>query len=153
MLTFILCFLHNFLENQCPRYQICYTSRKNPCVSWFIEAKSATHSQINCRTNYRKNVFSQPHLGRVVCNFRDETFPGLWIGRDAPNTCPFHLPDISPQEFFLWRHVKDSVYQTNMRDITEMKQRIIDIIGTIDNTLLHRTWLEIEYCIGVPRQN
>ena len=60
-------------------------------------------------------------------------------------------PDITPLDFFLWVYVKNIVYQTKVRDITDLKQRISNDIATIDEDMLQRTWKEIEYRLDVLR--
>ena len=52
---------------------------------------------------------------------------------------------------FLWGYVKDIMYRTKIRDINDLKQRITDPIATIDETLLQRTWQEIDYRLDVLR--
>jgi hypothetical protein len=54
-------------------------------------------------------------------------------------------------DFFLWGYVKDIVYRTKVRDITNLKQRITDVIANIDEGMLQRTWQEIEYRLDVLR--
>jgi hypothetical protein len=54
-------------------------------------------------------------------------------------------------DFFLWGYVKDIVYRTKVRDITNLKQRITDAIATIGEGMLQRTWQEIEYSLDVLR--
>ena len=53
--------------------------------------------------------------------------------------------------FFLWGYVKDIVYRTQVRRITDLKQRIINAIATIDEAMLQRTWQEIDYRLDVLR--
>ena len=48
-------------------------------------------------------------------------------------------------------NIKDIVYQTKVRDITYLKQRISNAIATIDAAMLQQTWQEIEYCLDVLR--
>jgi hypothetical protein len=55
-------------------------------------------------------------------------------------------------DFFLWNYVKDIVYRTKVRDITNLKQRITDVIATTDEGRLQRTWQEIEYRLDVLRE-
>jgi hypothetical protein len=43
------------------------------------------------------------------------------------------------------------VYRTKVRDITNLKQRITDAIATIDESMLQRTWQEIECRLDVLR--
>ena len=52
---------------------------------------------------------------------------------------------------FLWGYVKDIMYQTKIRDINDLKQRITDAIATIDEAMLQRTWQEIYYSLEVLR--
>ena len=74
-----------------------------------------------------------------------------WIGRDGPIPWPPRSPDITPLDFFLWGYVKDIVYRTKIRDITDLKQKITDVIATIDEAMLQRIWQEIEYHLDVLR--
>lgn len=92
---------------------------------------------------------AQPHWGLHVRGFLNETFPDRWIGRGGPIPWPPRSPDITPLDFFLWGYVKDIVYRTEVRDITNLKQRITDAIATIDEGMLQRTWQEIEYHLDV----
>ena len=57
--------------------------------------------------------------------------------------------DITPLDFFLWGYVKDIVYQTKVRDIADLKQRIRNAIATIDEPMLQWTWQEINYHLDV----
>ena len=83
-----------------------------------------------------------PHWRLRVRQFLNETFSDRWIGRDGPISWPSRSPDITPLDFFLWLYVKDIVYRTKVRDITDLKQRISDAIATIDEDMLERTWQE-----------
>ena len=51
----------------------------------------------------------------------------------------------------LWGYVKDIVYRTKIRDITDLKQRIANAIATIDEAMLQRTWQDIEYRLDLLR--
>ena len=86
-----------------------------------------------------------------VREFLNETFPNRWIGRDGPIPWPPRSPDITPLDFFLWGYVKDIVYKTKVRDIDDLKQRTSNAMTTIDEAMLQRTWLEIEYRLDVLR--
>ena len=57
----------------------------------------------------------------------------------------------STRHFFLWGYVKNNVYQTKVRDITDLRQSISNVIATIDEVMLQRTWQEIENCLDVIR--
>ena len=83
--------------------------------------------------------FAPPHWGLRVCQFLNKTFSNWWIGRDGPISWPPRSPKITPMDFFLLGYVKDIVYRTKVRDITDLKQRISDAIATIDEDMMQRT--------------
>ena len=88
---------------------------------------------------------------RTVRQFLSVTFPNRWIGRGRPILWPPRSPNITPMDFFLWGYVKDIVYKTKIRDINDLKERIIDAIATVDEAMLERTLMEIEYRLDVLR--
>ena len=90
-----------------------------------------------------------PHWGLKVCEFLDKKFPACWIGRGGPIPWPPRSPDITPLDFFLWGYVKDVVYCTKVKDISDLKERITAAVNTIAEEMLRRTWTEIEYCLDV----
>ena len=92
-----------------------------------------------------------PHWELHIHEFLNETFPKRWIGKDGPISWPPNSPDITSLDFFLWGYVKDIVYQTKVRDMTNLKQRISNAIATIDEAMLQQTWQEIEYHLDVLR--
>jgi hypothetical protein len=57
----------------------------------------------------------------------------------------FQIFFLQSLDFFLWGYVKDIVYRTKVRDITNLKQR------TTDEGMLQRTWQETEYRFDVLR--
>jgi hypothetical protein len=54
-------------------------------------------------------------------------------------------------DFFLWGYVKYIVYKTKVWDINDLKERITDAIATVNEAMLERTWVEIEYRLNVLR--
>ena len=90
---------------------------------------------------------------RNFCNtwFLDATFRNRWIGRDGPTLWPPRSPDITPLDFFLWGYVKDKVFSTPVRDITNLKARITDAFAIITEDMLENTWREIDYRLDVLR--
>ncbi|PSN33481.1 hypothetical protein C0J52_27222, partial [Blattella germanica] len=60
-------------------------------------------------------------------------------------------PDITPLDFFLWGYVKDRVFATTVRDIRDLRTRIVEVIGTIPLDMLQWTWVEIEYRLDILR--
>ena len=89
-------------------------------------------------------------MSPVYCNifdiwFLDATFPNRWIGRDDPTPWPPRSPDITLLDYFLWGCVKEKVFATPVRDITNLKARITDSFATITEDMLQNTWREIDY--------
>ena len=143
-----------------------YPSREGAMCRMVYSNKSDKQTQRKYRTLFKyvapqlndlqpTIIFQQdgapPHWGLHVCGFLNETFPDRWIGRDGPIPWPPRSPDITTLDFFLWGYVNDIVYRTQVRDITDLKQRIINAIATIDEAMLQRTWLEIDYRLDVLR--
>ena len=93
-----------------------------------------------------------PHWGLEVRQFLNDTFPERWIGRDGPIPWSPRSPNITPLDFFLWGYVKDIVYRTKVRDVSDLQQRIIEALDTaITVDMLARTWLETEYRLDIVR--
>ena len=53
--------------------------------------------------------------------------------------------------FNLWGYVKDIVYRTKVKDISDLKERIIAAVNTIDDEMLRKTWTEIENRLCILR--
>ncbi|EFN79592.1 hypothetical protein EAI_04836, partial [Harpegnathos saltator] len=53
-------------------------------------------------------------------------FPHRWIGRRGPIEWPPRLPDLSPNDYFLWGHLKDRVYKTKPQNLDDLRNRILD---------------------------
>ena len=68
-----------------------------------------------------------------------------------PIAWPPRSPDITPLDFFLWGYVKDVVYRTKVKDISDLKERITAAVEAIDEEMLKRTWTEIEYRLDILR--
>jgi hypothetical protein len=58
--------------------------------------------------------------------FLDQQFSGRWIGCGGPTPWLARSPDITPFNFFLWRHLKSVIYANKPVDIPEFKQMITD---------------------------
>ena len=53
--------------------------------------------------------------------------------------------------FFLWGFVKDQVYRTPVRGLTDLKERIYAAVDNVTPQMLHNTWVEVEYQLGISR--
>ena len=45
----------------------------------------------------------------------------------APDLWPPNSPDLNPVDYKIWGMIKQRVYQTRICDITELKERLIDV--------------------------
>jgi len=45
----------------------------------------------------------------------------------APDLWPPNSPDLNPLDYEIWGMMQQMVYQTRIRDITELKERLIDV--------------------------
>jgi hypothetical protein len=57
---------------------------------------------------------------------------------------PPRSSDITPLDFFLWGYVKDRIYATKVRDLGDLRARIVEAVGTITPDMLQRTWTELD---------
>ncbi|KAJ4432398.1 hypothetical protein ANN_21017 [Periplaneta americana] len=57
-------------------------------------------------------------------------------------------PDLTPLNFFLLGYIKDKVYATPVRDLRDLRERIIEAIESIPEDMLQRAWQEI-VCLDI----
>ena len=55
----------------------------------------------------------------------------------------------SPSDVFLWEFVKDQVYRTPVRDLTDLEERIYAGFNHVTPQMLHNTWVEVEYRLDI----
>lgn len=82
----------------------------------------------------RRNMWFQhdgapAHNSQQVRNYLNATFQDKWIGREGPVAWPARSPDLSPLDFFLWRHLKSMVYETRVASEEKLIARIIAAAG------------------------
>lgn len=58
-------------------------------------------------------------------------------------------PGFTPIDFFLWAYVKNLARRAKLHHITCLKQKIIDAIDIIDESMLPRTLQKVEYHLDV----
>ncbi|XP_053448571.1 uncharacterized protein LOC128586608 [Nycticebus coucang] len=92
------------------------------------------------------------HFALQVGQFLHEKFPNRWIGSGGPFSWPPHSPDLTPLDFFLWRHLKTNVHSTKPRSLEDLQARITDVIAGITEHQLENVFLELQnritLCIG-----
>lgn len=86
-----------------------------------------------------------------------QMFRQQWIGRFGPVRWPARSPDLTPLDFFLWGHIKNEVYSTEVTTVEELKNRIIlsfnklkemaangDLLSRVRNNIIRRCSLCIQ---------
>ena len=72
-----------------------------------------------------------PHTANITMQWLDRRFAGRLISRRRiPEWSP-HSTDLNPPDFYLWRFLKDHVYQNNPQTISELKVAITQQIHGI----------------------
>ena len=84
------------------------------------------------------------HYDRRVAGVLNENLSSAWIGRRGPINWPARSPDLTPLDFFLWGHVKDMVYRTPCRNVTQLKRRITTAVRTISGEVLGNVWRNLK---------
>ena len=142
---------------------------KAQCGSWFIETKSDIQTQKNYTTKYAKQapacqsirnwhkqfmetgtLLYKPRSGRPRTSEEDIERIHQSCSR-SPIAWPPRSPNITPLDFFSWGYVKDVVYRTKVKDISDLKERITAAVEAINEEMLKRTWTEIEYRLDILR--
>ena len=54
----------------------------------------------------------------------------------APNLWPPNSPDLNPVDYRIWGVVQDRVYQTPIRDVTDLRQRLIDTWNGLSQSIV-----------------
>ncbi len=95
-----------------------------------------------------RSVFFQqdgapPHFAVDVRQYLDHQFPQRWIGRGGPIRWAPRSPDLTPLDFFLWGHLKNIVYKTPVKDLTELRRRINNEIESISKETLCNVFFNI----------
>ena len=66
------------------------------------------------------------HSCRIVTNYLNDVFGERWIGRFGPVAWPARSPDLSPNDFFLWGHLHNTIYDhVEIQTIQELQERIV----------------------------
>jgi hypothetical protein len=64
-----------------------------------------------------------PHVLRLARVFLS-VFSEQRIGRDGPSAWPARLPVLNPLEFYIWGHLKYTVYATEGNDFQGLHKRV-----------------------------
>ena len=83
---------------------------------------------------------TSPHYAIPVQNYLNNKRPNNWIGRGGPVNWPARSPDLTPCDFFLWRHVKAKVFSTPTQFVDHLKIKIRQVIRSIPRGMLAKVW-------------
>lgn len=90
------------------------------------------------------------HYALSVREILNHEFGANWIGRAGPVSWPPRSPDLTPLDFFLWGHLKQTIYRTPVRNVDSLRQRITEACSRISRETLLRvqasTWKRILLC-------
>jgi hypothetical protein len=64
---------------------------------------------------------------------------------------PPRSPDLTPLDIFAWGFIKDFVYSRKVRDLADLRQRIIEAVELITRHMLINTCHELEYHLDICR--
>ena len=69
----------------------------------------------------------------------------------GPTAWPPSSPDLTPVDLFAWGFIKDVVYRRKVRDLADLRQRIVEAVELITTHVLLNTWQEPEYRLDICR--
>ncbi len=100
----------------------------------------------NVRFQNKRIIWQQDgapcHFALSVRKFLNEHFEE-WIGRAGKFVWPPRSPDLTPCDFSMWGLLKDRVYQTKIKSLSHLKQRIEEEFEILS--------LDRNYCINVTK--
>jgi len=126
---------------------------KNTSLCFSTQKLYAIYVFNSVQSNSKRFLCTSVHfsVGRDVATFLDETFPGRWVRRGGPTAWPPRSPDLTPLDFFAWGFIKDVVYRRKVRDLADLRQRIIEAVELKTPHMLINTWQEFEYRLDICR--
>lgn len=99
------------------------------CMRYSIHERSATC--MNCFKMWFYLFTATVHISQTVRHYLYYTLPNRQIGLNEPMSWPARSPDISPLDFYLWGHIKSSIYETLVESEIDFIARIAVATGQI----------------------
>lgn len=86
-----------------------------------------------------------PHCTQQTLNMLAEYFQGRIISRHTAIDYPPRSCDLTPCDFFLWPHLKNSIFREPINNIAQLQERIVEKINEINDHphLLHNVFQNI----------
>lgn len=111
----------------------------------------AQHDGFNDRTWFQQDG-APPHTANITMATLRAKFPNKLISRRGDINWPPRSPDLSPLDYFLWGYLKDRVYRSKPKTLTELKDNIEREIIAIPKDMLERSIQNfkkrLEECMG-----
>jgi hypothetical protein len=109
----------------------------------------------NLNVNLEEIWFQQDgcpaHNARQVQSVLAETFPGRLICTRGTIQWPARSPDLTPNNFFLWGHLTQSIYghrHNRPRNLDELRVKIVQIANSITQEMLTNVRREVYDRLG-----
>ena len=87
---------------------------------------------------------ARPHTANVVLGFLYETSDlsemSHWLPEihEGDKLWPPHSPDINSCDFFLWRFLKQKVYQSRPQNVTQLREHIVKLCRALSEDLCRK---------------
>lgn len=78
------------------------------------------------------------YIGYGICvhHWLDRQYPCHWIGRHGPMEWKPRSLDLNTLDFYLWRHLKATVYPVKIQNLDHQKEHIRDACAYITPAML-----------------
>ncbi|KAJ4445865.1 hypothetical protein ANN_12550 [Periplaneta americana] len=120
-------------------------------IAWRLcnPSRSSEHALCDCFVQGHGNrcdVYGQ--ISTLVRLSYITHLPTLLL-KGGPIVWPPRSPDLTPLDLFFWGYVKDKVYATPVRDLRDLRERIIEATENIPEDMLQRAWQEIVHRLDI----
>ena len=109
-----------------------------------------TQHHIPMHTVWFQQDGARPHTAASTLAFLRNAFPGKVLSKGGTVEWPPRSPDLSPLDFFLWGHIKTTVYSRPVHSLSQLRSRIISATGPPTSTLravMDNLALRCRYCL------
>ena len=105
------------------------------------------------KTGYQLSRITPAHRAHVAIEFlRRQTPPFI-----PPDLWPANSPDLNPADYCIWGRVQQCVYQKPVKDVDELKQRLVEVWSGLRQTVVDDAidkWIRrLRACVRVKGQH
>ena len=113
-------------------------------LTYWVRCTAIVRSSTRCSVSTRRgwlHLIGNWRFGHIWMNrFRSDGY----IGRDVPIPWPPRSPDLTPPDFFLWDYVEDNVYKSRVKDIIDLKTRIVNVVSSVNKQMLKNRFEKLQ---------